>query len=200
MSGTAILANPFFETALAVQRSYTDLFLKSVFSPFDALTSASRMRPSTSRSLVKVEGTAERVIPIGEEYLNVNKQVVPGETVRVVRSVVESPVEEQVELVTETVVVERRRASGLPSGQVLTETTTEMTSTSERPVVTKGVRTVEEVVLRKQATTHRETIRDTLRRDHVEVREPSRMPAVVASPQRRDESGKQDSGKPKANA
>ena len=190
MPGTANLMAPFFEAALATQQSYTDLVLKSVFFPFDAITSGSRVRPSTSRSLVKVEGATERVIPVGEEYLNINKQVVPGETVRVVRSVVESPVEEQVELVTETVVVERRRAGGLPSGQVLTETTTEMTSTSERPVVTKGVRTVEEIVLRKQATTHRETIRDTVRRDHVEVREPSRMPTVVASPQRRDDAGK----------
>jgi stress response protein YsnF len=189
MSDIATASRP-FETALEIQRSALEmqrtvagLFMRSAFSPFEVMArlAGERDQPrSTSRSLVRVQGDAsERVIPVGEEYLQVRKELVPGETTRVTRSVVETPVEEQVELITETVVVERRRPVVSATGDVLSERVTDMTATWERPVVTKGRRVVEEVVLRGQKTSHVETIRETVLRDSIDVRQPNRMPVVA---------------------
>ncbi len=44
-----------------------------------------------------------------------------------------------------------------------------MTTTSERPVVSKEARVTEEVALRKQAGERQETVRETVRHSDVEV-------------------------------
>jgi stress response protein YsnF len=44
-----------------------------------------------------------------------------------------------------------------------------VTTTSERPVVSKEARVTEEVALRKQAGERQETVRETVRRSDVEV-------------------------------
>jgi len=44
-----------------------------------------------------------------------------------------------------------------------------MTETVEEPVVSKRTRVVEEVTVRKEAREHTETVRDTVRRQNVEV-------------------------------
>ncbi|WP_457094804.1 DUF2382 domain-containing protein, partial [Microvirga sp. P5_D2] len=48
--------------------------------------------------------------------------------------------------------------------------TIEMIETSERPVVGKSVKVREEVVVRRERTQRIETVRDTVRRDEIEVR------------------------------
>jgi stress response protein YsnF len=68
------------------------------------------------------------------------------------------------------VVVERRKpATDAVTGETFTEVTVEMIETAEVPVVAKGVRVKEEVVIRKERTERVTTVRDTVRRDEVEI-------------------------------
>jgi uncharacterized protein (TIGR02271 family) len=114
--------------------------------------------------------TSEEVIPLGEEVLEVTKRTENGGTARVRRYVVESQAEEQVTLQRERVVVERRRpVSDRLTGEVLTEMTVEVVETAEVPVVNKRTRLREEVVVRTERTQQVETVRETLRRDEVEI-------------------------------
>jgi uncharacterized protein (TIGR02271 family) len=84
--------------------------------------------------------------------------------------VVETPVEEQVTLQDETVVIDRRPVTGgQPVAAEFTDKTIEMTETHEEPVVSKTARVTEEVSLHKEAKERVETVRDTVRRDEVEV-------------------------------
>jgi stress response protein YsnF len=130
---------------------------------------------------------AEQVVAIGEEVLNVGTRSVPGKTTRIRRVVVESPVQQDVTLHTETVVVERRRPSTSIGQDVLTEVTIEMSDSNEVPVVSKSVHLVEEVLLRKEVTARTETIRDTVKRDKLEIEEPSQLPVVFNAAKQQDE-------------
>ena len=83
---------------------------------------------------------------------------------------VEPPVEQQVTLREEKVVVERRPATGKqPDANLFTETVIEMSDSREVLTVWKSLHVAEEVVLRKQVTERTEKVRDTMRRDVVEV-------------------------------
>lgn len=121
------------------------------------------------------------VIPIGEETLNVGTRRVSGETTRVRRVVVETPVEQDVSLREERVIVERRKPTGAGSTAtqaILTDTAVEMSDSFEVVDVWKSVRVTEEVVLRREVTERHETVRDTVRRDEVVVEQAKRrMPA-----------------------
>ncbi len=112
----------------------------------------------------------EQVIPLAEEILTVGTRKVSSGTTRVHRYVVETPVEKQVTLVHERVVVERRKpVSDKISSETLTELTVEVIETDEVPVVGKTVRLKEEVVVRTERVERVETVRDTVRQDEVEV-------------------------------
>ncbi|ACA16977.1 hypothetical protein M446_2534 [Methylobacterium sp. 4-46] len=112
----------------------------------------------------------EEVIPLAEETLIVGKHTVNSGTTTVRRYVVENSVEQKVALYDERVVVERRRpATDAVTGEALTELTVEMIETSEVPIVGKGVKVREEVVVRRERTKRIETVRDTVRRDEVEI-------------------------------
>ena len=125
------------------------------------------------------------VIPVGEERLNVATRVVQGETTRIRRRVVEQPVEQEVLLRDEKVIVERRpRPAGAAANagaDVLTDTVVEMSDSSQVPTVWKSVHVGEEVVLRRQVTERTERVRETLRRDVVDVEhERAEVPAPRA--------------------
>jgi stress response protein YsnF len=123
--------------------------------------SASRTQPSIQE---------EEVIPLAEETLIVGKRTVNSGTTTVRRYVVEVPTEQQVTLYDEKVVVERRKpVTDAATGETLTELNVEMIETSEVPLVAKGVRVREEVVVRRERTKRVETVRDTIRRDEVEI-------------------------------
>jgi len=112
----------------------------------------------------------EEVIPLAEEVLVVGKRTVNTGTTRIRRYVVETPVEQQVSLVRERVVVERRRpAANKVSGEALTELTIEVVETDEVPVVAKSVQLREEIVVRTERTEHVETVRETVRQEEVEI-------------------------------
>lgn len=136
---------------------------------------------STTRALALGARTAvdatnamatEAVIPLAEETLNVEARTVSGATTRVRRYVVETPVERQIVLRDETVVVERRPPSVETVSDALSEKTVEATDSAQVAVVHKNVRVREEVVLRLEGTARTETVRDTVRRDEVEILRP----------------------------
>jgi uncharacterized protein (TIGR02271 family) len=117
---------------------------------------------------------AEEVIPLAEENLEIGKRTVDRGTTRVRRYVVEKPVERDVTLHGERVTIERRTPveSSVP-GHAFEERTVEVRETEEVPVVAKTARVVEEVAIRKEATERTETVRDTVRREEVEVTPPT---------------------------
>ncbi len=115
-------------------------------------------------------GSAES-IPLSEENLAVGKRVINRGTTRIRRYVVETPVEEQVALRDETVSIERRPvAEGRTvSKPDFTDKVVEVTETAEEAVASKTARVREEVVINKQANERTETVRDTVRREDVEI-------------------------------
>lgn len=117
------------------------------------------------------EGARGDTLQLAEEFLNVGKRAVRGGTTRIRRYTVEKPVEENVTLHNERVVLDRRPVT---DGRVLadadfTDKTISMTETNEEAVVSKTARVVEEIGLHKEASDRVETVRDTLRKDDVEI-------------------------------
>ena len=119
---------------------------------------------------VSASGT-EEVIPLAEEQLEVGKRMVDRGVTRVRRYVVERPVEQDVTLRGERVTIERRRPieTTRSPGRAFEERVVEVHETEEVPVVAKTARVVEEVAIRKEETERTETVRDTVRREDVEV-------------------------------
>jgi uncharacterized protein (TIGR02271 family) len=115
--------------------------------------------------------SADQVIPLAEEQMEVGKRTVDRGTTRIRRYVVERPVEEQVTLRGERVTIERRRPieTAAAPGTAFEERVVEVRETEEVPVVAKTARVVEEVAIRKEETERTETVRDTVRREEVEV-------------------------------
>jgi uncharacterized protein (TIGR02271 family) len=115
--------------------------------------------------------TGDQTVQLAEETLAVGKRAVNRGTTRIRRYVVETPVEEQVRLREERVSVERRPVSNdrPVSAADFTDKVVEVTETSEEPVVAKTARVKEELVIHKDATERTETVRDTVRREDVEV-------------------------------
>lgn len=114
-------------------------------------------------------GTGE-AIQLAEEQLVVGKRLVNRGTTRVRRYVVETPVEENVTLRSEQVSIERRPVTaGTTVADGFTDKVIEVTETAEEAVVGKTARVKEEVVIRKDAGERVETVRDTVRREDVEI-------------------------------
>ena len=135
--------------------------------PNRALTTRETTAPSQA---LRQAPQNEEVIPLAEEVLVIGKQTVNTGMTRIRRYVVETPVEQQVSLVRERVVVERRRpVTNKLTGEALTELTIEVVETDEVPVIAKSVQLREEIVVRTERTEHVETVRDTVRQDQVEI-------------------------------
>jgi uncharacterized protein (TIGR02271 family) len=117
---------------------------------------------------------AEQTIPLAEEQVEVGKRRVE-EPVRVRRYVVERPVERQVTLRDEKVEIERRKpATGTATGDgAFEERIVEVHEAHERPDVQKTAQVTEEAVIRKDVTEHAETVRDTVRKEQVEIDRPA---------------------------
>jgi uncharacterized protein (TIGR02271 family) len=133
---------------------------------------STRPTPQPARRDLSATGEKETTLPVIEEELQVGKRAVSGGGVRVYSRMTEKPVEEQVQLRTEHVSVERRPVNRALSGtdrDAFKEGTLEMTEMSEEAVVSKQARVVEEVVVRKDVQERTETVRDTVRRTDVEV-------------------------------
>ena len=138
------------------------------------------MRTDTMRNRDQIEG--ETTIPIVEEEIRVGKRQVAGGGVRVNTHMEERPVEEQVRLREESVTVERRAVDRPANASDLTtfkEGEFEVSAMREEAVVEKQARIVEEVVIKKQADEHTETIHDTMRRTEVDVEQVTGQPTTT---------------------
>jgi len=136
-------------------------------------TGASTAATSTRGTSAAARGTTEgeETIPIVEEELRVGKRQVEGGRVKIRSYVVETPVQEQVNLRQEHVHVERRPVNRPLSGteNVFQDRTIEASERSEEAVVSKEARVKEEVVVNKDVRDRTETVEDTVRRTEVEV-------------------------------
>ena len=122
--------------------------------------------PATARTGIDNDSALQ----LSEETLAVGKRVVNRGGTRIRRFVVETPVEEQVTLHDEKVILERRPVTdGRPATDSFSERTVEMMESTEEAVISKTARVYEEVGLRKEATDRVETVRDTVRKEEVEV-------------------------------
>jgi len=137
---------------------------------------ASSSQPSTTQTTNYSSSTAvpqeQARFDIVEEEVQVGKREVEGGGVRVRSYVTETPVQEQVRLREEHVVVERHpvnRPASEADIAAFQEGVIEVTEHHEEAVVAKQARVVEEVVVGKDVTEHVETIHETVRRTDVEV-------------------------------
>ncbi len=150
-----------------------------------ALAVMNRFELKAPEDLLGGGETVERAQSI-EEELRVGKQQVTGGK-RLVTSITEREVEKPVTLHEEEIQVERsredHRLSPDQADQAFHAETVELTATSERPVVSKEARVTGEVALRKRAVERREVVRDTVRRQDVDVETIQEQPKAGKNPQ-----------------
>jgi len=120
----------------------------------------------------EIGATEEQVIPIPKEELRVGKrQVQSAKAYRVSTTVVEVPVEQQVNLRAETVVIERRPTKGttVRGGESFENHTIEVHEMYEEPVIGKVITQAEEMVIYKTLSERTATVRETVRQTQVNV-------------------------------
>ena len=126
--------------------------------------------PATTMRTPVAGSLADDTMQLSEEQLVVGKRVVNRGGTRIRRFVVETPVQEQVSLHDERVVIDRHPVTGATVGVAdFSEKTIEMTESAEEAVIGKTSRVVEEISLRKQSVDRTETVRDIVRREDVTV-------------------------------
>src|SRR3954451_8282221 len=121
---------------------------------------------------IEIGGTEEQIIPIPREELQVGKrQVQSAKVYRVSTTVVEVPVEEQIKLRAETVVVERRPTTGttVRGGESFQDRVIEVHEMYEEPVIGKVITQPEEMVIYKTLSERTATVRETVRQTRVNV-------------------------------
>jgi len=121
---------------------------------------------------IEIGGTEEQIIPIPREELQVGKrQVQSAKVYRVSTTVVEVPVEEQVKLRAETVVIERRPTTGttVRGGASFQDRVIEVHEMYEEPVIGKVITQAEEMVIYKTLSERTATVRETVRQTRVNV-------------------------------
>lgn len=130
--------------------------------PVAAAASTGAMAPRSTDDSGKLQ--------LSEESLAVGKRVMNRGGTRIRRFVVETPIEESVSLHSEKVVLERHPVTDeRPATDSFSDKTIEMTEMAEEAVVSKTARVVEEIGLRKEVSDRVETVRDTVRKEEVEV-------------------------------
>ena len=113
----------------------------------------------------------EEVLRLAEEQLEVGKREVETGKARVRRFVTEKPVESRVTLHEEHAEIARRAVTDPTALRDVdwSDKVIEVVETDEQAVVTKTARVAEEVLIRREGTDHVETVRDTVRRQQVEL-------------------------------
>ena len=118
------------------------------------------------------KGPTDDTIKVTEERLIVGKRAVEGGGVKVRAYVIERPVEAQVTLHEEHLTIERRPVNRPATAADVTEfagKTLEGHATREEAVVSKEVRVIEEIGLKKEVADRVETVRDTVRKTEVDI-------------------------------
>jgi uncharacterized protein (TIGR02271 family) len=137
--------------------------------------------PTLNATATPAATTDGGIVQLAQESLSVGKRAVSGGTTRIRRYVVETPVEEHVSLQSEKVTLDRRPVTdGRPADAAdFTDKVVEMTETSEEAVISKAAQVTEEISLHKEVTDREETVRDTVRRQDVEIEHvPGAGPAI----------------------
>jgi uncharacterized protein (TIGR02271 family) len=134
------------------------------------LTDTGAIAP-TGLGSTAIAGEESETLRLAEERLTVGKRLVNRGTTRIRRYVVETPVEQDVTLHEERVTLDRRPVTGTVAADAgsFTDRTIEMVETREEAVVSKTAQVVEEIRLRKESVDRVETVRDTVRREEVDV-------------------------------
>jgi uncharacterized protein (TIGR02271 family) len=153
--------------------------LLDVHQPLDVHSVATKIGekvPIEAKALVtppiaKVDAKDAETLRLAEEQLNVGKRMFQTGTTRIRRFITERPVEANVTLHEEHAEVVRRAITdpAYVADIDWSDKAYEVTETAEEAVVSKTARVVEEVTLRKTGTDHVETVKDTVRRQQVEV-------------------------------
>jgi uncharacterized protein (TIGR02271 family) len=153
--------------------------LLDVHQPLDVHAAATKIGetiPVQAKALVtppiaKADAKDPETLRLAEEQLNVGKRMFETGTTRIRRFVTERPVEAQVSLHEEHAEVVRKAITdpNYVADIDWSDKAYEMTETAEEAVVSKTAHVVEEVSLRKTGTDRVETVRDTVRRQQVEV-------------------------------
>lgn len=127
---------------------------------------------STTKAGKRGANDLPETIPVVQEDLQVGKRSVLRGGVRVYSRVVETPVEETVQLREERVRVDRQQVNRPVTSADLkagTEQVFEVEEYAEEPVVQKQARVVEEVRVSKDVSERNQTVRDTVRHSEVQV-------------------------------
>jgi uncharacterized protein (TIGR02271 family) len=160
-----------FATMLEMQRACVSGGMMTA--PVSAKFSHSDQSHHTHQSRhFEIGATEEQVIPIPKEELRVGKrQVQSAKAYRVSTTVVEVPVEQQVNLRAETVVIERRPTKGttVRGGESFQDHTIEVHEMYEEPVIGKVITQAEEMVIYKTLSERTATVRETVRQTQVNV-------------------------------
>jgi uncharacterized protein (TIGR02271 family) len=160
-----------FATILEMQRAFVSG--GTMTAPVSAKFGHSDQSRHTHQSRhFEIGATEEQVVPIPKEELRVGKrQVQSAKAYRVSTTVVEVPVEEQVNLRAETVVIERRPTTGttVRGGESFQDHTIEVHEMYEEPVISKVVTQAEEMVIYKTLSERTATVRETVRQTQVNV-------------------------------
>jgi uncharacterized protein (TIGR02271 family) len=133
--------------------------------------SASPSAPATSPTETGAMDAGEEVIRLAEEQLDIGKRQITTGKSRIRRFITEKPVQQQITLHEEHCEVARREVTdpSLAKDVDWKDRIIEVVETSEQPVVTKTARVAEEVVIRRRGSDRVETVRDTVRRQQLEV-------------------------------
>ena len=109
----------------------------------------------------------EQIIPLPEEEMTVSAQT--SDRVRRVRTfVVEEPVEKEVSLSDERLIIEKRAATSHDADEPA-ERIYEFHERHDEPLIEKTLRVGEELVVRKEAMRHTERVHGTVRRTKAEI-------------------------------
>lgn len=125
-----------------------------------------------NRSDINRDAGDEASMPVVEEKMSVGKKDVERGGIRITRHIVDSPVEETVNLREEHVSVERKPVDRPATDEDLAnaqDQDIEVREHAEVPVINKEARVVEEIKLKKEVTEHEKTIKDTVRKTDVDI-------------------------------
>ncbi len=166
--GTIVIVSSLAQHVVGVER----IFGEHKADKIDEAAKAPAVAPLAAAALPQVAASGDTVIPIVEEELEVGKRSVDRGGVRVIRRVVEMPVEQSINLREERVVIDRHPVDR-PATQAdldgQKDRTIELTETAEEAVISKHAHVVEELVIGKHSTEHVERVHDTVRRTEIEV-------------------------------
>lgn len=132
---------------------------------------ASTSAQATSAAETAAVDGVEEVVRLAEEQLDIGKRQITTGKSRIRRFITEKPVQQQITLHEEHCEVARREVNdpSLAKDIDWKDRIIEVVETSEQPVVTKTARVAEEVVIRRRGSDRVETVRDTVRRQQLEV-------------------------------